>query len=90
MTERFVTGGYKIYDTFRDEEYLLNSVDAQMIADKMNNLDTKARERGQALSKLHKENEQLKQQLKEVKAHNNWLVSVLQDTGVIIIKGDVE
>ena len=30
----------------------------------MNNLDSKARERSKALSKLQKENEQLKQQLK--------------------------
>ena len=41
---------------------------------------------------LEKENEQLKQQLNEVKAYNNWLVSVLQDSGAIveIKKGDME
>ena len=66
MTEkRFVTGGYKIYDTYKEEEYLVNNVDAQRIVDTMNNLDTKARERSKALSKLQKENEQLKQQLLE-------------------------
>lgn len=41
---------------------------------------------------LRKENEQLKQEIKEVKSYNNWLVSVLEDTGAIveIKKGDVE
>ena len=53
MTEkRFVTGGYKIYDTYKDDEYLVNNVDAQRIVDTMNNLDTKARELSKALSKL--------------------------------------
>ena len=44
------------------------------------------------LNKLHDENEQLKQEVKEVKAYNNWLVSVLEDSGAIveIKKGDVE
>lgn len=58
--KRFVTGGYKIYDTYKEEEYLVNNVDAQRIVDTMNNLDTKARERSKALSKLEKENEQLR------------------------------
>ena len=66
MTERFVTGGYKIYDTYKEEEYLVNNVDAQRIVDTMNNLDTKARERSKALSKLEKENEQLKQQVEDL------------------------
>ena len=60
MTEkRFITGGYKIYDTYKDDEYLVNNVDAQRIVDTMNNIDTKARERSKALSKLQKENEVL-------------------------------
>ena len=64
MTEnkRFTTNGYKIYDTFHDGiHWLVNQVEANEIVDKMNNLDSKARERGKALSKLQKENEQLKQ-----------------------------
>ena len=64
MTEnkRFTTNGYKIYDTFHDGiHWLVNQVEANEIVDKMNNLDSKARERSKALSKLQKENEQLKQ-----------------------------
>ena len=70
MTEkRFTTNGYYIFDHFKDDEFLVNEVDAQLIVDKMNNLDTKARENSKALSKLqlrlnalHEENEQLKEQ----------------------------
>ena len=64
MTEnRFTKNGYKIYDTFHDGiHWLVNQVEANEIVDKMNNLDSKARERSKALSKLQKENEQLKQQ----------------------------
>ena len=63
--KRFTTNGYKIYDTFHDGiHWLVNQVEANEIVDKMNNLDSKARERSKALSKLQKENEQLKQQLK--------------------------
>ncbi len=63
MTEkRFTTNGYKIYDTFHDGiHWLVNQVEAEEIVNKMNNLDLKARERSKALSKLQKENEQLKQ-----------------------------
>ena len=62
MTKRFTTNGYKIYDTFHDGiHWLVNQVEANEIVDKMNNLDSKARERSKALSKLQKENEQLKQ-----------------------------
>lgn len=92
MTEkRFITGGYKIYDTYKDDEYLVNNVDAQRIVDTMNNIDTKARERSKALSKLQKENEQLKQELADID-------SLIYDLGhdemrrqyEEIIKGDVE
>lgn len=63
--KRFTTNGYKIYDTFHDGiHWLVNQVEANEIVDKMNNLDSKARERSKALSKLQKENERLKQQLK--------------------------
>ena len=65
MTKRFTTNGYKIYDNFHDGMcWLVNEVEAEEIVTIMNNLDTKARERGKHLSKLQKENEQLKQDLK--------------------------
>lgn len=73
MTEkRFTTNGYKIYDTFHDGiHWLVNQVEANEIVDKMNNLDSKARERSKALSKLQKENEQLKQELKRCRCRLN-------------------
>jgi len=66
MTEnnRFTTNGYKIYDTYHDGlHWLVNNVEANEIVEIMNNLDLKARERSKALSKLQKENEQLKDKL---------------------------
>lgn len=62
MTEkRFSTNGYYIYDHFHDgERWLVNEVEAEEIVSIMNNLDTKARERSKALSKLQKENNELK------------------------------
>ena len=69
MTEkRFTTNGYKIYDTFHDGTHWLVT-EVEEIVEIMNNLDTKARERSKALSKLQKENEQLKNNIKE--AYNN-------------------
>lgn len=51
-----------IYDHFKGEErWLVNEVEAQEIVDVMNNLDCKARERSKALSKLQKENNEIKQ-----------------------------
>ena len=35
-------------------------------------------------SALEIENEQLNQQIKELKAYNNWLISVLEDSGAIV------
>ena len=72
MTEkRFATNGYKIYDTFHDGvHWLVNEVEAEEIVAKMNNLDIKARERGKHLSKLQKENNQLK------KENQYWLKTV--------------
>lgn len=63
MTEkRFSTNGHYIYDHFKGEErWLVNEVEAQEIVDVMNNLDCKARERSKALSKLQKENNEIKQ-----------------------------
>ena len=60
IEKRFTTNGYKIYDTFHDGmHWLVNEVEADEIVTVMNNLDTKARERSKALSKLQKKNEQL-------------------------------
>ena len=63
MTEkRFSTNGYYIYDHFHDgEKWLVNEVESNEIVNIMNNLDTKARERSKALSKLQKENNEIKQ-----------------------------
>lgn len=60
--KRFSTNGYYIYDHFHDgEKWLVNEVEANDIVDIMNNLDCKARERSKALSKLQKENNEIKQ-----------------------------
>lgn len=69
--KRFATNGYKIYDTFHDGECLLIS-ETEEIVIKMNNLDTKARERGKHLSKLQKENDQLKQENEELKKERDY------------------
>ena len=74
MTEkRFTTNGYYIFDHYKDDQWLVNEVEADLIVDKMNNLDLKARERSKALSKLQKENEQLKQQVKQLQHWNKCL-----------------
>lgn len=66
MTKRFTTNGYYIYDHFKEWKWLVNEVEAQIIVDNMNNLDIKARERSKALSKLQKENDELKKELKRL------------------------
>ena len=67
MTEkRFTTNGYYIYDHFKGDKWLVNEVEAEYIVTQMNNIDTKARERSKALSKLQKENEKLKKQLSDL------------------------
>lgn len=72
--KRFATNGYKIYDTFCDGiHWLVNEVEAEEIVAKMNNLDTKARERSKHLSKLQKENEQLKQKITKLEVENKKL-----------------
>ena len=63
--KRFSTNGYYIFDTYKDDQWLVNEVEADLIVDKMNNLDEKARERSKALSKLQKENKLLKEALRE-------------------------
>ena len=67
IEKRFSTNGSYIYDTFHDGiKWLANEVEVQEIVEKMNNLDLKARERSKALSKLQKENEQLKKELQRM------------------------
>ena len=55
-----------VFLILKDKEYTaqkeVSSDEIRQIVDEMNNLDSKARERSKALSKLQKENEQLKQQ----------------------------
>ena len=62
MTEnkRFTTNGYYVYDHQKEDKWLANEVEIGYVVTVMNNLDTKAKERSKALSKLQKENEQLK------------------------------
>ena len=61
MTEnkRFTTNGYYVYDHQKEDKWLANEVGIGYVVTVMNNLDTKAKERSKALSKLQKENEQL-------------------------------
>lgn len=66
-SKRFTTNGYYIYDHFKEDRWLVNEVEAQEIVEVMNNLDTKARERSKALSKLQKENNELKKE--------NWILT---------------
>lgn len=57
--KRFSTNGYYINDTFYDgRKWLVNEVEAKEIVDEMNNLDTKARERSKALSKLQNKHDE--------------------------------
>lgn len=92
MTEnkRFTTTGYKIYDTFHDGvHWLVNEVEAQYIVDKMNNLDLKARERSKALSKLQKENEQLKKEL--FKTKKDYLIETSDEVDrVLYVPDEIE
>ena len=93
MAKRFTTNGYKIYDTFHDgTHWLLNQVEADEIVDKMNNLDSKARERSKALSKLQKENEQLKQFINKLTSRDGkiWLSSGYVYDVKKVLKGDMK
>jgi hypothetical protein len=77
MTDkRFTTNGYYIYDHFKEDKWLVNEVEAEEIVTVMNNLDTKARERSKALSKLQKENEQLKCGNKNLKSVLNDFINI--------------
>ena len=63
--KRFTTNGYYVYDHQKEDKWLANEVEIGYIVTVMNNLDTKAKERSKALSKLQKENQQLKKELFE-------------------------
>jgi SMC interacting uncharacterized protein involved in chromosome segregation len=66
MTEkRFVGGSYGFYDRYKEDRFLWS--EWEYIINIMNNLDEKARERSKALSKLQKENEDLKEQLRNLR-----------------------
>ena len=81
MTEkRFSTNGYYIYDHFKEDKWLVNEVQVEYIVTKMNNLDIKARERSKALSKLQKENEQLKSIIDKLTLDNTRMKKVLNTT----------
>lgn len=69
-------GTESIYDRKKDEYYF----------------DMQLSEIEELMNELAEENEQLRNNIKEVKAYNNWLVAVLEDTGAIveIKKSDVE
>lgn len=66
--KRFTTNGYYINDTYYDgRKWLFNEVEAEEIIDIMNDLNTKVRESRKAISKLQKENEQLRKQIQNYK-----------------------
>lgn len=69
MTEnkRFVGSSGGVYDRYKGDRFTWSEWEEIMRI--MNNLNEKARERSKALSKLQKENEQLKNNIKE--AYNN-------------------
>ena len=73
--KRFTTNGYYINDTYHDGvKWLVNEVEAEEIVNVMNGLDTKARESRKALSKLQKENEQLRQHNEHLEIGNKNLM----------------
>ena len=68
MTEkRFSTNGYYIYDHFTGHKWLVNEVDAELIVQRMNDLDTKARENGKGLSTLQKKLNELNDENTHIK-----------------------
>lgn len=72
--KRFRTNGYYINDTFYDgRKWLVNEVEAKEIVDEMNNLDTKARERSKALSKLQKKHDEQQATINNLKKENDLL-----------------
>ena len=91
MTDkRFTTNGYYIFDTYKDDQWLVNEVEADLIVDKMNNLDEKARERSKALSKLQKENEQLKQEIQSINKDLTQIMLILLDDDIVSKLTEIE
>lgn len=63
--KRFIGSSGGVYDSYKDDRFTW--AEWKEIIQIMNNLDEKARERSKALSKLQKENEQLKSKNKCMK-----------------------
>ena len=75
--KRFNTNGYYINDTFYDgRKWLVNEVEAKEIVDEMNNLDTKARERSKALSKLQNKYDEQQVIIQSLKEENRRLKNI--------------
>ena len=66
--KRFTGGSYGVYDNYKEDRLLWT--EWEEVTGIMNNLDLKARERGKALSKLQKENEQLKTTIQQLTNDN--------------------
>ena len=65
MTEkRFIGSSGGVYDQYKSDRFAWS--EWEEIIQIMNNLNEKARERSKALSKLQKENKQLKQKIKSI------------------------
>jgi len=76
----FTNHGYYINDSFHDgRKWLVNVVDAQEIVDEMNNLDTKARERSKALSKLRKKYDEQQAIINKLREENKKLKEINKD-----------
>lgn len=79
MTEkRFIGSGGGIYDQYKGDRFTWS--EWEEILRLMNNLNEKARERSKALSKLQKENEQLKKQLQKIQDsfEVNWTQNYIE------------
>lgn len=69
--KRFIGGSAGVYDKYKENRWLWS--EWEEVTEIMNNLDIKARERSKALSKLQKENDQLKQYKQAVSdVLKNW------------------
>ena len=71
--KRFVGGECGFFDRYKEDRLLWS--EWEEIIEIMNNLDKKARERGKALSKFQKENNELKQRLQDCKDKYNHLMT---------------
>ena len=62
--KRFIGSSGGVYDQYKSDRFAWS--EWEEILQIMNNLNEKARERSKALSKLQKENDELKQQINEL------------------------